>query len=131
MPGKLVHFDIPVEDVPRAVDFYGFVMGWKIYKYDTGGAAEGPEYWLVQFDPDDPESGGGGIAKKEMPQQAPMNYYDAEGGLDAFNQRVKDRGGTIVIERMPVPTMGYFSVCIDPEGNPFGGWQTDPEAKME
>jgi len=27
-----------------------------------------------------------------------------------------------------VPQMGYFAVCQDPEGNPFGLWETDPAA---
>jgi predicted enzyme related to lactoylglutathione lyase len=25
--------------------------------------------------------------------------------------------------------MGYFAVCQDPEGNPFGIWQSDPNAE--
>jgi predicted enzyme related to lactoylglutathione lyase len=24
--------------------------------------------------------------------------------------------------------MGYFAVCQDPEGNPFGLWESDPAA---
>jgi predicted enzyme related to lactoylglutathione lyase len=27
-----------------------------------------------------------------------------------------------------VPQMGYFAVCQDPEGNPFGLWESDPAA---
>lgn len=128
MPGKLVHFDIPVDDVPKAIEFYKHVMGWaKIEKYEAEG--EGPEYWLVQFE-EDPEAGGGGIGKKSMPEQTPLNYFDAEGGLEAFNQRVREKGGTVMMEKMPVPTMGYFSVCMDPEGNAFGGWETDENASM-
>jgi predicted enzyme related to lactoylglutathione lyase len=30
---------------------------------------------------------------------------------------------------MPVPTMGYFAVCMDTEGNIFGLWEADPQAK--
>jgi predicted enzyme related to lactoylglutathione lyase len=29
---------------------------------------------------------------------------------------------------MPVPQMGWFSVCRDPHGNDFGLWQNDPSA---
>ena len=29
---------------------------------------------------------------------------------------------------MPVPSMGWFAVCGDTEGNEFGLWQTDPNA---
>jgi predicted enzyme related to lactoylglutathione lyase len=31
---------------------------------------------------------------------------------------------------MPVPGMGWFSVCKDVEDNEFGLWQTDPNATM-
>jgi predicted enzyme related to lactoylglutathione lyase len=30
---------------------------------------------------------------------------------------------------MPVPGMGWFAQLNDPQGNPFGVWQTDMEAK--
>jgi predicted enzyme related to lactoylglutathione lyase len=29
---------------------------------------------------------------------------------------------------MPVPSMGWFSLCKDTEGNEFGLWQNDPNA---
>jgi predicted enzyme related to lactoylglutathione lyase len=29
---------------------------------------------------------------------------------------------------MPVPGMGWFSICKDTEGNEFGLWQTDSDA---
>ena len=57
-----------------------------------------------------------------MPEQTVVNYYDADGGLDAFNQRVREKGGTVITEKMPVPGFGWFSVCLDPEGNAFAGW---------
>jgi len=41
MPGEMVHFDIPVDDVDKAIDFYGYVMGWKFDKYGSGGDGGG------------------------------------------------------------------------------------------
>jgi predicted enzyme related to lactoylglutathione lyase len=29
---------------------------------------------------------------------------------------------------MPVPSMGWFAACKDPEGNAFSLWQTDSSA---
>jgi predicted enzyme related to lactoylglutathione lyase len=128
MPGEMVHFDIPVDDVDKAIDFYGYVMGWKFEKYGDGGAGE-MEYWLVSLDPDNKDAVGGGIGKKQMPEQGLLNYYNAEGGLEAFNKRVLDKGGKVMMEKMPVPGFGWMSVCIDPEGNAFGGWVDDKDAK--
>ena len=31
-------------------------------------------------------------------------------------------------EVQPVPGMGWFAICRDTEGNPFGLWQNDPDA---
>jgi predicted enzyme related to lactoylglutathione lyase len=33
-------------------------------------------------------------------------------------------------DAQPVPTMGWFATGSDPEGNPIGLWQTDPNAQM-
>jgi predicted enzyme related to lactoylglutathione lyase len=32
-------------------------------------------------------------------------------------------------ERSPVPGMGWFAMLVDPQGNEFAMWQTDPQAK--
>jgi predicted enzyme related to lactoylglutathione lyase len=29
---------------------------------------------------------------------------------------------------MPVPSMGWYAVCTDPQGNDFGLWQNDSNA---
>jgi predicted enzyme related to lactoylglutathione lyase len=41
---------------------------------------------------------------------------------------VKENGGQVIIEKMAVPKMGYFALCLDPEENPFGLWLTDENA---
>jgi predicted enzyme related to lactoylglutathione lyase len=30
---------------------------------------------------------------------------------------------------MAVPTMGYYALCMDTEGNIFGLWEADAQAK--
>ena len=124
MPGELVHFDIPVDDVEKMVAFYRNVMGWKIEKYGGEGF---PDYWMVQPEPGKEGAAEGGIGKKGMPEQKPMNYYRTD-DLDTFNQKVRDNGGTVVMEKMPVKGFGWMSVNMDPEGNPFGGWVDDENA---
>ena len=43
--------------------------------------------------------------------------------------KVEELGGKILVSKMAVPKMGYFAVCMDTEGNVFGLWEDDPEAK--
>jgi predicted enzyme related to lactoylglutathione lyase len=40
---------------------------------------------------------------------------------------VKELGGQ-ADDPQPVPNMGWFSTCKDPQGNEFGLWQTDSSA---
>ena len=37
-------------------------------------------------------------------------------------------GGTVVQDKTPIPSMGWFATCRDPHGNEFGLWQTDSSA---
>ena len=58
-----VHFEIPADDVERAVAFYQKTFGWTIKKWD------GPiPYWMVTTGPED-EGGinGGKVAVPRMP----------------------------------------------------------------
>jgi len=55
-------------------------------------------------------------------------YYDVD-DIDAHVAKVRDSGGEAE-DKMPVPSMGWFSQCKDPEGNSFGLWQTDSSAPV-
>jgi len=124
MPGELVHFNIPVDDVEKMVSFYKNVMGWKIEKSE---GEDLPDYWMIQPDPGKEGVVEGGIGKRGMPEQKPMNYYRTD-DLASLNQKVRDNGGTVVMEKMPVKGFGWMSVGLDPEGNPFGGLAEDKNA---
>jgi len=43
--------------------------------------------------------------------------------LDAFKERIKAAGGTIVVERQEVPDVGAFALFEDPDGRVLGIWQ--------
>lgn len=126
MPGKLVHFDIPANDLEKMAGFYRTVLGWKIERY---GGEEFGDYHMIDPTPGDDAEVKGGMGSKGSPDQVPMNYYETD-DLEAVNRRVQDNGGQVVMEKMPVPKMGYFSVCLDPEGNVFGNWITDENAAI-
>jgi hypothetical protein len=44
--------------------------------------------------------------------------------VDDFTKKTRTLGGKIVVPRTPIPSMGAFAVCLDPEGNPFGIFET-------
>jgi hypothetical protein len=120
----ICHFEIPAEDIERARRFYTELFGWKIEK------TEGPmEYWLIATTDEKGEKGvGGGIMKKQHPQQAITNYIDVP-SVDEYVVKVEKLGGKVVVPKMAVPKVGYFAVCTDTENNTFALWESDENAK--
>jgi len=123
---KIVHFEVPADDMDRAKIFYQTLFGWKIQPFQ-----EGMDYWMIR----DAEEGtegqgiGGGMMPRQNPGQTIVNYIDVT-SVDDYMAKVQELQGKIVVPKMPVPQMGYFAVCLDTEGNAFGLWETDPEAGM-
>jgi len=117
MAGKPVHFEIPASDTSRAREFYGSLFGWE---WQT---MEGPvEYHMTRLT----EDTGGAIFPGDPGAIRP--YFDVA-DINAGVARVKELGGQ-ADDPQPVPTMGWFATGSDPEGNPIGLWQTDPNAQM-
>ena len=129
----VVHFEIPAEDPDKLSQFYTQLFGWRIEKMSMGGA-EAPDYYVTftteadeQGRPRQPGAINGGISKRQSPEQRPVNYVNVE-SVDEYVQKAKGLGARVLIEKMPVPGMGYFAHLVDPEGNPFGVWQESSEA---
>ena len=121
MKGKIVHVEIPADDTQRAMKFWGALAGWSFKNYAEG--AEGaPEYNMFEGEP------GGGLYPSREGEKGIMVYFETD-DIDAETARIRDLGGN-VDEKMPVPNMGWFSPAKDPEGNPFGIWQSDENAQM-
>lgn len=123
----VVHFEIPADDVERAQKFYSKLFGWKIEKF-TGPTPM--EYWEVTTGAEKGEMGtlGGGMMKRQAPQQQITVYIDVP-SVDEYVDKVTKLGGKVCFPKMAVPGMGYFAVCLDPENNGFGIWESNTEAK--
>ena len=121
--GRVVHFELPADELLRAVAFYREVFGWKIEKW------EGPiEYWLITTGPEGVPGIDGALLPRERPDATVVNTIDVD-DLDGYVAKVTAAGGTIVMPRMAVPGVGYMAYGQDTEGNTFGLMQSDPEAK--
>lgn len=119
---RIIHFEIPAENPERAAAFYTKTFGWKFEKW-------GPmDYWLVKTG----EDGQPGINGGMMPKQGPVTSTANTIGVDSVDESVKavlDAGGKLIMEKSPIPTVGYFAYLQDTEGNIFGVMQADPNAK--
>ncbi|MFQ5940078.1 MAG: VOC family protein [Nitrososphaerales archaeon] len=120
----IVHFEIPTDDAERAKKFYTELFGWKFDKF------QGPmEYWLITTKKGNGDAGiGGGMMKRQNPQQSITNYIDVP-SVDEYVGKVSKLGGKVVVSKMAVPGEGYLAVCLDTENNSFGIWEKNKEAK--
>ena len=69
----------------------------------------------------------GGLGKRQSDDRV-VNTIDVK-DLDAIVEQVKEQGGTIITEKMPISGLGWFAQFKDPEGNVLGLMQDDPSAK--
>ncbi|HEY4510446.1 MAG TPA: VOC family protein [Candidatus Paceibacterota bacterium] len=120
---KVVHFEIPADDLPRAKEFYTKTFGWQ--------AQEMPEmnYVLmrtVEIDerqmPKEAGAINGGMFKRNDMIPSPT-FSISVGNIDEAMEKVKSSGGTILKEKTPVGTMGFISYFKDTEGNVLSLWQ--------
>jgi predicted enzyme related to lactoylglutathione lyase len=123
---KVVHFEIPVEDLDRAKSFYGSVFDWQL---DTM-AMENGDYTGVTTTPvgdsqmpTEPGSINGGMMQRDETTPHPVITIDVD-AIDDTLQEIESRGGSTVLPRTAIPGMGAFAYFKDPEGNVMGLWET-------
>ena len=126
---KVVHFEIPADDVERAKKFYGSSFGWELETMPMGDG----EYTSVKTTavdeqtqtPTDPGAINGGMFQRDERLTSPVITIDVDGIDDALKQ-IEDAGGSTVQPRTAIPGMGAFAYFKDSEGNVLGLWETTP-----
>ena len=125
----IVYFQIPSDDIERSKKFYNQLFGWQIDKSSEANTPKGMENWSVTTtDHNGKEALGGGMSKRQMPQQQITNFIDVK-SVDEYSSKVERLGGKVISPKMAVPGMGYMAVCTDTENNGFGIFEKDQTAK--
>src|SRR3954467_1017042 len=66
----------------------------------------------------------GGIMKpKAGPWPGKLAFYIDVDDIDEFNQRIRNAGGRILVEKTNVPGVGELSLFEDPDGRVLGLWK--------
>jgi predicted enzyme related to lactoylglutathione lyase len=117
MPGQIVHIEIPADDTEKGREFWGSLFGWTFQP-----APGAPDYFMTQI----AGNAGAAVTSMEPGKKGTRAYFDVE-DINAGAARVKELGGE-ADDPQPVPNMGWFSTCRDPQGNEFGLWQNDESA---
>jgi predicted enzyme related to lactoylglutathione lyase len=122
MANRVVHFELPGDEPEKLVQFYSDLLGWKIEKAPTPGF----DYWMCKTG----EGPGidGGIMRRLDPKQTLTNYVSVD-QIDSSVAKAQALGAIVVVTKKAVVGAGWFSVVIDPQGNPLGFWQEDKGAR--
>jgi uncharacterized protein len=122
MGNRPAHFEIPADDVPRAVKFYSGLFDWQIKKWESDQF----EYWIVSTGDANSYGINGAIYKrpgKIGELNGSTNSYVITmfaDNIDELAKKVVELGGRVVSEPNDMPGVGRLAQCIDSEGNLFG-----------
>ena len=120
---KVIHFEIPVDNLERAKNFYKIAFNWMIspvpeLQYTILGTVEVDQMNMPK------ESGAinGGMMQRSDKIKTPVLTIGVE-NIDDAMKKVESLGGKIVQGKMEVPNMGVTAYFQDTEGNVLGLWQ--------
>jgi uncharacterized protein len=120
---KIVHFEIPADDIARAKKFYGSAFGWQL------DDMQGMDYTTVrtvdvdeQQMPKEPGAINGGMMKRSSDTPSPVITINVDSVEDAL-KKVEAGGGSTVRPRQEISGMGAFAYFKDTEGNVMGLWE--------
>jgi len=123
MSGRVVHFEIPADDLDRAQGFYRAAFDWNLDPMPD------MNYTMVRTTPTDeqgmPTDAGainGGILKRQEPYTAPVITIAVD-DIDKALETIGSLGGSTVTAKQPVMDMGFAAYFKDTEGNVVGLWQ--------
>jgi predicted enzyme related to lactoylglutathione lyase len=117
MANAFVHVELNTTDVDRAKAFYGKLFDWPLEDVPMGPMT----YTMIKV-----KDGTGGGMMKQMIPNAPsawLPYVDVD-DVKKSTQQAKTLGATIMKEVTEVPSMGWFSIIVDPTGAMLGLWQS-------
>lgn len=123
----IVHFEIPVDDLPKARSFYGEIFGWKLQDWPM---PDGSTYIGIHTTPIDekthiplkPGSINGGMMLRSEKVKAPIFAINVP-SIEEKVELVVQAGGSIVMPKMDMMGMGYYAYVKDPSGNVLGLWE--------
>jgi predicted enzyme related to lactoylglutathione lyase len=123
---KVVHFEIPAEDLARAKSFYGDVFAWQLQDMDMGNNATYTIATTTPVDdrsmPTEPGAINGGMMARSTETSSPVITVGVD-SIDDSLKKIEAAGGSVVTPRTEIPGMGAFAYFTDSEGNTLGLWE--------
>lgn len=125
----VAHFAINADNVERAQKFYSKAFGWRFeswgppgfFMIDMGRGADGSMRGSLQ-------------QRRELVPGLKLNGFECTisvPDVDAAQAAVVANGGTVLMPKTIIPTVGQLFFFRDPEGNVAGAIQYDSNASAE
>ncbi len=127
MSGRVVHFEVPFDDVDRARAFYQNAFGWNIMPMPEMSytmVSTGP---TGDQGPSEPGYIGGGMMERNELFRGPIITVQVDDIQDAL-AKVEALGGKTAQPRRDLGQMGATAYFTDPEGNLMGLYQNGPQS---
>ncbi|HKP21567.1 MAG TPA: VOC family protein, partial [Thermoleophilaceae bacterium] len=113
--------DTSQPDPKAAAEFYGSLFGWELE--DVMPPEAGSHYFMARIRGRD--VGAVGSIPEGAPQMATWNTYICVDSADETAAKVRDAGGSVIMEPFDVMDAGRMAVVADPEGAVFMIWQAN------
>lgn len=127
----IVHFELPVDDLQKAREFYGPIFGWKLQDWPMPDGSTMVGVHTAPIDeqtrmPLTPGSINGGIVEKNQYVQMPV-FAIKVASIDERVKQMEAKGATVTMPKMDMMGMGFYAYVKDPFGNVVGLWEDPPK----
>jgi hypothetical protein len=119
IPGVPCWVDTSQPDAEAAVDFYSGLFGWEFE--DVMPPDSEAKYFIARLRGLDVAATGS--IPESAPPQAMWNSYVWVDSADQTAEKVREAGGSVVMEPFDVMDAGRMAVFTDPEGAALCVWQ--------
>lgn len=124
---KVVHFEIPVENLERAKKFYS-LFDWQMQDWPMPDGSVYVGCRTVETDPNtfvpkEPGAINGGMILRNPVSKTPSITMHVP-SIDAYAEKIKQGGGKMIKPKTTIQG-GSFAYFQDTEGNVFGLWEDE------
>ena len=100
-------------DLGRTKAFLAGLIDWHF-------EPSGEDYFITRA----PAGPGGGIQKVDdvQPGASPVVYVEVD-EIEDYLRRTKELGGVVAVGKSVIPTLGWYALIKDPDGNTIGLYQ--------
>ena len=123
---KVVHFEIPADDLERAKKFYS-IFDWQIRDWPMPDGTVHTGVRTVETDettyqPKEPGAINGMMVKRDQYSKTPSVTVNVP-SVDEYIEKVKTAGGKLLKPKETIEGMGAYAYVSDTEGNLLGLWE--------